>query len=173
MASPAGAETFGTDQLSLKGKTLLLNGLGERTATLFSIRVYDAAFYNPVPITSDSEVWSSAFPKRLEIRYVRAFSLEETKEAWVYQFKESSGMEESVYAEGLKLLNSWQKAIEKNDIHRFDLNEDGTAFYINGELKGSIPGTKFRDAFLKIFFGQNPPTKSLKKALLAGGKVSS
>lgn len=162
-------ESFGAERQIIDGKTLVLNGRGERTATLFSISVYEATFYNPVPVQKDSDVWSTPFPKKLEIRYVRAFSLEETREAWVYQFKESSGMPESVYADGLAQLNSWQKAIEKQDVHQFVLLENETQFFINGELKGTIPGTEFRDAFLKIFFGKNPPTKSLKKALLAGG----
>ncbi|RYZ77283.1 MAG: hypothetical protein EOP04_31205 [Proteobacteria bacterium] len=147
-------------------QTLLLNGAGTRTATFLAIKVYDMAFYNPVLISKDTEVFSSAFPKKLEIRYRRDFSVEDTRKAWNYQFKDSSGTPEPEYADGLKQLVSYQEAIKKGDVQSFELDDSGSRFYFNQALKGTIPGKPFRDALLKIFFGSNPPTRDLKDDLL-------
>ena len=154
------------EKITAEGKELILNGTGARKATLFAIKVYDAAFYNPTKVKTEEGVTASGFPKRLVFRYVRDFDLEKTKEAWNYQFKESSGLPAESYAEGLKKLVSYQKPIKDGTTHRFDIQKDKVVFLIDDVSQGEILGENFQKALLNIFFSKNPPTKDLKKGLL-------
>lgn len=156
------------EQAKIGAKEVYLNGKGIRTATLFAVKVYEAAFYAPTSITQPEHAISAEGPLRLDIRYVRDFSLEDTVDAWKYQFRESSGFSPEDLKEELALLTSFQTAIRAGDVHRFDLDGTQTRFSINGIEKGKIEGEKFRKAFLTIFFGKNPPTRELQRALLKG-----
>jgi hypothetical protein len=162
----APAEVAFSEKLTIKGSELLLNGKGSRKATLFAIKVYDAAFYNPTPAKTEEQVLASAFPKSLHIRYVRDFDLEKTKEAWKYQFKESALIPENEYIDGLQKLISFQKPIQEGTLHRFDIQKEKVTFYINEDAQGEISGEGFQKALLNVFFSKNPPTKELKKGLL-------
>ncbi len=156
----------------LDGATLPLHGQGTRKATLFAVEVYHAAFYAPAGTKTLAQVLTSPRPLRLDIRYVRDFDLSDTNEAWVYQFRESSGRKPEEIAEDLRQLLSFQKEIRKGDLHRFDFEAGKTVFYINEERRGEITGDRFQTALLTIFFGPNPPTKELQRGLLAGPKPS-
>jgi hypothetical protein len=150
------------------GKTLLLNGIGTRTATLFAIKVYHAAFYSDRSIKNLDDALTAPNPKRLDIRYVRDFDLKETSDAWVFQFHESAGIEPPALEREIKELVSFQKAIRKGDVHRFDFEDGKTIFSINDERRGEIEGAPFQKALLTLFFGPNPPTKDLQRGLTRG-----
>lgn len=154
------------------GATLPLHGQGTRKATLFAVEVYHAAFYAPSGTRTLAEVLTAPRPLRLDIRYVRDFDLSDTNDAWVYQFRESSGRKPEEIAEDLRQLISFQKEIKKGDLHRFDFERGKTVFYINDDRRGEIAGDRFQTALLTIFFGSNPPTKELQRGLLAGPKPS-
>ena len=151
------------------GETALpLHGQGTRKATLFAVEVYHAAFYAPSSMKGLVDILAAPRPLRLDIRYVRDFDLEDTNEAWLYQFRESSGSRPEEIAEDLRRLVSFQKAIRKGDLHRFDFESGRTVFYINEERRGEIAGERFQNALLTVFFGPHPPTKELQRGLLAG-----
>ena len=155
-----------SDRAVVGSETLILNGVGTRTATLFAIKVYHAAFYANRPTPTAVEAIAAPNPKRLDIRYLRVFDLEGTKEGWSYQFHESGGITGTTLAQEMHTLLSYQREIRKGDVHRFDLEDGKTSFYIGDEKRGEIPGKEFQDALLKIFFGKNPPTKDLQRGLL-------
>ena len=154
-------------------QTLLLNGIGERTATFFAIKVYDAAFYNPVRVNSTEEALRPEFPKRLDIRYVRDFNLKDTTEAWKYQFKESSELDEALYKNTLEQFLAVQKPIQKFDTHTLVFEQDGIVkFMVNEQKLVEIKDINFQKAFLNIFFGKNPPTRELQRGLIQGDQSS-
>lgn len=150
------------------GMSLSLHGVGTRKATLFAVKVYHAAFYATKNLKSLDAVLSDPDPKRLELKYLRNFGLEDTQEAWVYQFRESSGLKLEELEPSLGKLISMQTPIREGDVHRFDFNGGKVTFYINGESRGEIENEVFRKALLTIFFGSNPPTKELQRGLYEG-----
>ena len=158
------------ERISAVGKELSLNGVGTRTATLFAIKVYHAAFYADRSIASLSDALSAPNPKRLEIRYVRDFDLKETQNAWRFQFRESAGLPEDALAKEVEAVVVLQKPIKNGDIQRFDFEEGKTSFLIGDVKQGEITGTAFQNALLTIFFGPNPPTQDLRKGLIRGIK---
>lgn len=156
------------DVVRIAGQTRRLNGVGTRTATLFAIRVYDAAFYADRSVRSLADALAAPNPKRLEIRYVRDFDLKDTQDAWRFQFRESAGLKHGELAAEIDQLVSFQRPIAPGDVQGFDLLDGKTVFSINGEKRGEIEGDDFQNALLTIFFGPNPPTRTLQKGLTRG-----
>jgi hypothetical protein len=163
---------FFPERIKVDGKELSLNGIGTRTATLFAVKVYHAAFYADRSIASLQDALAAPIPMRLDIRYVRDFDLKQTTEAWRYQFHESGGVKDGILTKEIDALVGFQKPIKDGDVQRFDLENGKTAFYINDEKRGEITGEPFQKALLTIFFGPNPPTRDLQKGLTRGIKTS-
>ncbi len=163
------AETLGfPERVKTFGQETPLHGFGTRKATLFGIKVYHAAFYSTKTLKSLAEVLADTDPKRLDIRYVRDFGLEDTNEAWRYQFKESAGADLKEIAPEIEKLISFQKPIHDGDVQRFEFRDGTVTFSINDEKRGEIRSKKFEAALLTIFFGPNPPTKELQRGLFRG-----
>lgn len=152
--------------VTIGGTTIPLHGEGIRKATLFAVKIYQAAFYCAEKITTLQEAIINPEPKRLEFRYFRDFSLEDTVIAWKYQFRESSGMKPGALASEMSLLASFLKPIQEGDLQEFVLLGENTTFLINGVKQGEIPGAQFQKALLTVFLGPNPPTKELRAGLL-------
>jgi hypothetical protein len=167
-AESKAAFDFFPERAKVVGKELSLNGVGTRTATLFAIRVYHAAFYSDRSIATLEDALRAPNPKRLDIRYVRDFDLKDTQNAWKYQFRESAGIEPGDLSAELEALVALQRPIAKGDVQRFDFEDGKTVFSINDEKRGEISGTAFQKALLTIFFGPNPPTRDLQKGLTRG-----
>lgn len=158
---PAPASTITVD-----GASIPLQGEGIRKDTLFAVKIYQAALYSSKVVTTLGEALSDPGPKRLEFRYYRDFSLEETVKAWRYQFRESSGLKPEELESEMALLASFQKPIHERDTQAFLLRDETTIFSINGVEVGEISGAKFQKALLTVFLGPNPPTKELRAGLL-------
>jgi hypothetical protein len=173
LAAPA----FGSDvretahfpeRIRIASKELKLNGVGTRTATLFAVKVYRAAFYADRSIASLPDALGAPNPKALEIRYLRDFTLRETRDAWRFQFRESAGLKEGELRDPIEAFIEMQRPIAENDVQRLDFLDGRTIFSIDGKPRGEIPGADFQRAVLTVFFGPNPPTEDLKKGLTRG-----
>jgi hypothetical protein len=169
---PTKADYF-PERIKIADKELSLNGVGTRTATLFAIKVYHAAFYSDRSIASLPDALSAPNPKLLEIRYVRDFDLKQTQEAWRFQFHESSGIKDGDLKEEIDKLVTFQRPIKEGDVQRFDFQDGKTVFSIGADKQGEIAGAPFQKALLTIFFGPNPPTHDLQKGLTRGIKETS
>jgi hypothetical protein len=96
---------------------------------------------------------------------------EKVDEAWEYQFEESSEYPYPALKKHIRLLQKFFGKIKANEgVHLFELTGKSTKVYENNEYKGEIPGPEFGRNFLSVFFGKNPPTEDLKKALTEGKK---
>lgn len=165
---PAPRPDFFPERTRVADRELSLNGIGTRTATLFAIKVYHAAFYADRSVTSLAEALTAPNPKRLEIRYVRDFTLKEVMDAWRYQFRESGGPRVGEVAGEIEKLVSFQSPIREGDVQRFDFEDGKTIFAVNGERRGEVAGPLFQTVLLTIFFGPNPPTRDLQRGLARG-----
>lgn len=165
--SPSGLGSF-PERVFSAGKELSLNGVGRRTVTLFAITVYHAAFYADRSIGTLSEALEAPNPKRLDIRYVRNVDLEDTTDAWRFQFRESAGVSPPELTREIDALAGLLLPIKRGDVQRFDFEDGRTTFYVGSERRGEIIGSAFQAALLKIFFGPNPPTRDLQRGLTRG-----
>jgi hypothetical protein len=58
--------------------------------------------------------------------------------------------------------------VKARDVLTLDFVDGGTKVALNGEVRGVIPGVAFNDALTRIWLGDKPAEKGLKKAMLGG-----
>ncbi|WP_066739388.1 chalcone isomerase family protein [Cupriavidus sp. D384] len=160
------------DMARLGGRQLPLNGTGLRQ--VFVIKGYAAGLYLPERARNATVVLGSPGPKRLQIRPLR-----EVESA---QFVKTlnDGLRENHSELQMQLLSDRVTQLERTmtqlgtaqrgDIINFDFTpEGGTAVTLNGIPRGqTIPGEDFYQAVLRIFLGEHPVDRNLKRGLLGG-----
>ena len=89
--SPIRAATLGgvnmPDQTTVDGKTLVLNGLGLRTATFLKVKVYVIALYLESKSTNAKEIIESDQTKRIELHFVHDVTAKELRDGWSEAFE--------------------------------------------------------------------------------------
>ena len=152
--------------LKCAGKEIPLSGAGLRTATFFKVKIFVLAIYAPVLIKTGKSPEIDQRPLCFELTYLREFDNEEVDKAWDYQFKESAQHQYPALKEDVASIKKFFGKIKGDRKESFLLTSEETQVFENGELKGSIKGTDFQKSFLSIWFGTNPPTKTLQEEIL-------
>lgn len=153
---------------SENGSTLHLNGAGIRTK--FFMDIYIAELYMENPNSTAKEIVEAAGEKRLVMHILyKAIPQDKLIDGWNEGFANNSSKEQlSGLQELIEKFNKMFVDVTKNQLIVFDFNPTvGTAVTVAGELKGVIPGKEFNDALLRIWLGNKPVTKGLKKELLS------
>jgi hypothetical protein len=153
------------DQLQVDGRTLALNGLGLRQATLLKINVYVAALYVTKPSADANLLLGSTSPKQLVLQFLRDVSAAELIKAWVQGFD----IRLAPFKEYLETLKGWMADMKTGQRLTF-VHRPGTGLEVdvNGAAKGTIKGDDFAKAFFSIWLGANTPNRALKSGLLGG-----
>jgi hypothetical protein len=154
------------DQLTVAGKTLVLNGMGIREATVFDVDVYVAGLYLEKKTQNADEIVRSEQVKRIDIKFVRDVDRDDITEAWSTQFKKN-GADMAKLKDSINRLNSWMSGMDEGEKLSFTYEPGkGLTVVVNGTAKGVIPGADFGHAFFAIWFGPSPPNKGLKNGML-------
>ena len=160
------------DAARVGGKELQLNGAGLRT--VFIVKGYVAALYLPEKVRNAAVVLGAKGPKRLQIRPLREV------ESGTFIKALNEGMRDNHneaqmerFADRMSQLEQAMGQIgtaRKGDVIDFDYTPDsGTVIAINGTPRGKpIPGEDFYQAVLRIFLGEKPVDRDLKRGLLGG-----
>ncbi|WP_081651364.1 MULTISPECIES: chalcone isomerase family protein [Cupriavidus] len=160
------------DATRVGGKELQLNGMGLRS--VFVIKGYVAALYLPEKARNATVVLGAPGPKRLQIRPLREVGADSFIKALDEGIRENhSEMQVRRLSERLLLLHRTMEQMgtaRKGDVIDFDFSPDGgTVVAINGTPRGKpIPGEDFYQAVLRIFLGDHPVDRDLKRGLLGG-----
>lgn len=154
------------DQIPVAGKTVVLNGMGTREATMFNVNVYVAGLYLEKKTQSAESIISSEQIKVLHLIFVRDVDRGDITEAWSTQFKKN-GADMAKLKTQIDQLNGWMAAMEEGDAMTFTyVPQKGLNVVVKKAQKGLIPGADFGQAFFAIWFGKSPPNKGLKSGLL-------
>jgi long-chain acyl-CoA synthetase len=177
LAAPAlAAEVAGIkvdDGIQLESSRLVLNGAGLRTK--FFVNVYVAGLYLAEKKTSASEVLALHGAKRVSMRLMRNLSAKQLVDALDEGIHDNTTAAEreslkGQVAELTAIMNALHSAKEGDIIALDWLPGTGTRIVLNGEARGKpIPGEDFYRALLRIWLGDDPVSKDLKKALLGQG----
>lgn len=160
------------DAARLGGKHLPLNGTGLRS--VFVIKGYAAALYLPERARNATVAVATPGPKRLQIRPLREVESATFVKALNEGLRENhSELQMHLLADRVTQLErtmTQMGAAQRGDIINFDYTPDGgTAVTLNGIPRGlSIPGEDFYQAVLRIFLGEHPVDRNLKRGLLGG-----
>lgn len=157
------------DRVEAGGRTLVLNGLGLREATVFRVDVYVAALYLTRTSNDAAAILASAGAKELVLRFVHDVTDDELTEAWEEGFAKNAKAELPTLRDRIDTLNGWMTEMKSGDEMSF-LYEPGTGVHVevNGTRKGTIPGDDFARAFFSIWLGSEPPNAGMKEGLLGG-----
>ncbi|TXI90966.1 MAG: hypothetical protein E6Q40_00075 [Cupriavidus sp.] len=174
LAAPAmGGEIEGVrfdDAARLGGKELPLNGTGVRAG--FVIKGYVAALYLPERARNATVVLGTSGPKRLQIRPLREVGPDDFIKSLNDGIRENhSELQRRMLAERLAQLAQTMNQVgpaRRGDIINIDFTPDhGTIVAVNGIPRGQpIPGEDFYQAVLRIFLGEHPVDRDLKRGLL-------
>jgi Chalcone isomerase-like len=170
LASPAlAAQRAGVDMpdtVKAADKTLVLNGIGVRQATIFNVKVYVAGLYVESKSTNPDELIRSAQVKRLDLVFVRDVDRDDITAAWLKGFK-NNGADMNKLHDRISQLNAWMPDLKKKDTMSFLYVPDkGVSVTVNGVAKGTIAGADFASALFGIWLGRDPADDDLKKGLL-------
>lgn len=155
------------DQFELAGKTLVLNGLGTRLATMLKVKVYVAGLYLERHSQDAPAIVAADQPWHLALKFVRGVSKGEITGAWTDGFKKNAPDYARV-AERVTTLNDSMVDLKNGSTLTFSyLPGEGTTVSIDGDRKATIAGADFASALLSIWLGK-PPNKEIKIGLLGG-----
>jgi len=158
------------DTIKLAGKDLLLNGTGLRTR--FGFRVYAAGLYVPEKRNNAAELIAQKGPRRIELHMLRTVSAPDISESFLRALENNhtpaqiAALKERITRLEENLVSVGE--MKKGDAVVFEyLPESGTQLLVNGARKGAaIPGEDFIAALLRIWLGDKPADKDLKKGWL-------
>jgi len=161
------------DHLELGGKTLVLSGIGERSA--YGFHGYSAALYMQKKAGTPDEVYAVPGPKRLEMRItlpMKSIGAQEFVKAINKSMERNcTEAERAALGDRVERLNAnlaLTGSVKKGDIILIDfLPERGTTLLLNGKQYGdAVPGGDLYTAFLKAFIGGRVSDDRLKAGLL-------
>jgi hypothetical protein len=153
---------------AVDGTVLQLNGAGIRSKFFFDI--YTAELYMEHPSNSADEVIGAPGRKRLVMHFLYdKVEKEKLVEGWNEGFTGNSRADEVVkLQERINQFNELFVDVKKNDVIVLDFTPgQGTVVFIANENKGVVPGKDFNDGLLRIWLGDKPVAKGLKKKLLS------
>lgn len=155
------------DSIQVSGKTLNLNGMGVREATMLKVDVYVAGLYVEHVSSDPAAIVGSADTKRLVLKFVRDVDKEDITDAWKEGFKKNSTVSAASLKSDIDKLNGWMGNFAEGDTLTFTfLPDKGVQVDIGKSRKGTIAGDDFSRSLLSIWLGKKPPNGGLKKGLL-------
>lgn len=171
VAAPAFATEIANVQVpetvTVQDTALVLNGAGIRSRFFF--KVYVGALYLKARESGAEKVLAAPGPKsvRLHITYGE-ISADQLTEALNEGFTANhTATELETLKARIAQFRAMFPVVHRGDTVRLDLLAGGTTeVWVNGTKRGVVPGADFQQALLKIWLGDHPVDKSLKRAML-------
>ena len=153
-------------ELKIDNETLLLNGSGLRTATIFNVKVYSAGLYLKHKASTTEGVLNGLGTKRLEMEFLRDVDAADVREAWDRSFAANCVLSCESGKVPLDAIKKMMPDLKKGD--RMIVTFRGTAveLMVNNSKKGEIKAKDFPLELLSTWIGKKPPNEDLKKGLL-------
>ncbi|MBR7781109.1 chalcone isomerase family protein [Undibacterium luofuense] len=159
------------DAVQVAGNELKLNGAGIRYKAIF--KVYVAALYLKEKKNTVPDVLAAQGPRRVAITMLRDLSNEDFGRGFMQGIQQNTDKSEK-----LKMTSQFMRfgelfasvpELKKGDTMIVDwIPNQGTIVMLNGKKMGEpYPDLAFYNAILRIWLGESPVDKGLKKAMLA------
>jgi len=154
-----------SDKVSVGGKSLTLNGMGLRTATIFNVKVYVMGLYLENKSSNPKQIIDSTQTKRIEMQFVRDVDADDIREGWSDGFKDNYP-DSAAIQKDIDSFNAGMRDMKEGGNIVLDFVGDSVSVVVNGASTASIEGNAFQRALLSIWLGGHPPNEDLKKGLL-------
>lgn len=160
-------EVVMADNIEIQGKSLTLNGLGTRKATIFKVKVYVAGLYLLKQNSDPGQIINHDQPRHLALEFTRQVKMKDISKGWEEGFAKNSKNITSLQTR-INQLNQAMRDINKGDTMTFSYYPGkGTSILINQEKITTIAGKDFASALIAIWLG-TPPNKEIETGLLGG-----
>ena len=152
------------EEATVGGAVLPLNGVGVRER--FLIDIYAAGLYLPTHTSDAAQAIENDVPKRIEMRFLyKHVTRQQAVDALQWRLVESPAA--ASIQDQVQLFVSWLRDFDRGDQILFDyVPGQGTSVTLQGESRGTMPGTSFMRAVWGIFLGDKPITEALKRGML-------
>jgi hypothetical protein len=154
------------DSIAVNGKSLALNGMGVREATVFNVDVYVAGLYLEKTSQDPDTILNANQTMRLHMKFVHDVDREDLVDAMKGGFKNNNG-DVTKLEDRIDKLVSWLSGMDDGHTMTFTfIPGKGTEVIVKGTTKGTIEGDDFGKALFRVWLGPKPPNAGLKKGLL-------
>jgi Chalcone isomerase-like len=159
------------DEAFVDGQVLVLNGAG--LFSKFFFKIYVGSLYLPQRLGDVAGVLAKG-PRRIQMNFLRKLTLKQLVDALVGGLNANNSPAEMAAVrapteELLRIMNRYQDlAVKEGDILTMDFSDGATRVALNGEAGGTIQSEAFNMALTRIWIGDRPAHRNLKKALLGG-----
>lgn len=159
------------DNVSVGGQALVLNGAGINMKLFF--KIYVGSLYLPQKVGDLAGVLARG-PRRIQMNLLRDLTSDQLVGALVGGLSANNSPAEmaEVKAETdelVRILTEFKDVdVKAKDVLTLDFIDGGTKVALNGEARGAIPGAAFNRALTRIWLGDKPAHRALKKAMLGG-----
>lgn len=154
------------EEMQFSGQKLQLNGLGQRIAFGFFVKVYVGGLYVAEKSCDPEVLLAQKTPRRLELKFQMGVDKQKIKDAWEKGYKDNCGANCGDSTANLGILKGWMADMREKQNLVFAFFADRLEVEVNGQKKGEIKDPLFTNNVLRIFLGPNPPNKELKAGLL-------
>lgn len=172
LALPARAATVSgaslPDTYPVAGQNLVLNGIGIRTLTIFSIRAYVAGLYLPQKSSDARAILASPGPKVILLQFLHSASKSQVEG----QFREgekrncSNNECDPADAADFERLVAAAPAAAVGDTSTYIFTTRGVRVLANNRVIGDFANRDLALRLLAGFIGDKPPSEDLRQRLL-------
>jgi hypothetical protein len=167
-AAPPAREVAGVtvaEQVTLAGRSLVLNGAGLRRVILFE--VYVAALYLGARSDDGPAILAADAPWLLRLTFRRDVDHDRIIEAFVHAFEQNSpGQLEQLRAD-LEHFHAILRDFRRDEEMTVHYQPgQGTTLTVPGGATATVAGRLFGAAILRTFLGEHPADPGLKEAML-------
>jgi len=156
------------DSVDVDGRTLALNGLGLRLATMLKVKVYVAALYVAERSPDAARILAAGAPRRIELHFLRDVAADDLDAAWDEGFAHNAPAQLPALRGKIAQLKRWMSDMRAGQRLVFTHAAGGLAVEVAGAPKGVIAGEDFAMALFSLWLGEQPPNPELKAGLLGG-----
>ena len=161
-ASLAGVEL--PDKETVSGKTLVLNGLGLRQATVLKVKAYVGGLYLEKSTSDPDTVINSRQCKRVTMAFLRDIDGKQLGSGWADELREVGGASTEA---SIPRFTSLIGDVKKGDTMSFTWCPDaGVEVALRGTVRGSVPSDDFARTLFTVWFGPKPGDENLKRGML-------
>ena len=156
------------DSITINGQSLQLNGAGLREISLLGvpIKLYVASLYTPSRVHTLDEVLASPRPIEINFTFLKGVSRTIVENSWRNQFAHNATYTYPGFDRDQETFISLLGNLDEKGRDTVLFLPGETRVLDQGNLMGTIPGTKFQRAFLSLLFGEKPISQKLKVHLL-------
>ena len=170
-SAAAGATLDGVtlpDTISVDGRTLVLNGIGVRTLTIFSVKIYVAGLYLLDRSHDAQAILKSDEPRAVTLEFLHAGSKADVEKEYREGERVNCGGGECAASDAadFERLVAAAPGVAVGDTSTYIFANGGVEVLANGREIGRFANRDLAYRLLSGFIGEHPPTQALRAALL-------